>query len=144
MMQQHDDAVYLFLSPLNSIMLVAILSRSQQKYKKYRMQFIDVSDFIRTGKIKIIKTTHFGDNRYDDFTTHHDPIRQQKYLSRHRNDPHEFYTAGELSRTILWSSPQFDIAVKNYKQKHGIHVVCIDLDTATVSNSNSSISSKNN
>jgi hypothetical protein len=66
------------------------------KHYKYNAVF--------TKKDKSIKIVPFGDNRYQDYTQHHDKKRRELYLARHRknenwNDPE---TAGSLSRYILW------------------------------------------
>ena len=65
---------------------------------------------------------NFGDNRYQDYTQHHDIERQKKYLIRHKNDPTAYDTPGELSRIILWSAPSLRGGIKNYTRKHRIVV----------------------
>lgn len=67
------------------------------------------------------KTTHFGAAGMSDFTKHKDPARMQRYLARHRkrenwNDP---YSAGSLSRWILWNKPSFRASVTDYKRRFG-------------------------
>ena len=46
------------------------LQPSNRLYKKYYV-------LLPSGQI-----IHFGDNRYDDFTTHKDPIRRLRYRAR--------------------------------------------------------------
>jgi hypothetical protein len=68
-----------------------VLKKSTRKHKKWMMDF---------GNNKV----HFGDDRYQDYTQHHDKERQKKYITRHAKDPHDYDTAGQLSRVILWSA----------------------------------------
>ena len=49
-----------------------VLSRSKRKNKKYS---------ITTPDEKII---HFGARGYEDFTTHKDPERKERYIARHK------------------------------------------------------------
>lgn len=90
------------------------LKKSNAKHKKFAAVF--------TKENGHTKTVNFGDDRYEDFTQHKDPERKKKYLQRHRKDSHQFNTPGELSRVILWSSPNLQTAVKNYEKKHNIKV----------------------
>jgi hypothetical protein len=90
------------------------LKKSNAKHKKFAAVFQKQNGYT--------KTVNFGDDRYQDFTQHKDPERKKKYLRRHRNDPHNFDSAGELSRVILWSSPNLETAVKKYEKKHNIKV----------------------
>ena len=71
---------------------------------------------------KTIKIIPFGDNRYEDFTQHHNKRRRELYILRHEknenwNDPE---TAGALSRYILWgNSKKIDTNIKEFKKKFG-------------------------
>ena len=48
----------------------------------------------------------FGDNRYEDYTKHHDKKRRKNYLTRTKsmrgNWKNNKYSANNLSRNILW------------------------------------------
>lgn len=88
-----------------------IIERATAKGKKWKATFPD-------GTV-----TSFGATGYEDYTTHGDEARQKNYISRHRKDPHGMKTAGELSRTLLWYSPSWTQAKKNYERKHGVTVV---------------------
>lgn len=44
------------------------------------------------------KLIHFGDNRYQDYTTHHDKTRRDRYHSRHQHD--DFY---DTTKPSFWS-----------------------------------------
>ena len=52
---------------------------------------------------------HFGRQGYSDYTKHKDPLRMERYLTRHRSRENwtrsGAKTAGFWSRWILWSSP---------------------------------------
>lgn len=69
-----------------------------------------------------IKTTHFGDMRYQDYTDHHDEMRKVSYLNRHRKneDWNDSTRAGTLSRYILWEHKNIDTAIKEYKKRFGL------------------------
>tara|TARA_R110002012_G_scaffold77542_1_gene196744 strand:- start:52 stop:327 length:276 start_codon:yes stop_codon:yes gene_type:complete len=81
--------------------------RSNRKYKKYMAIFGD------GNKI------HFGDNRYDDYTSHKDITRKNRYLARHRTRENwnDFQSSGSLSRWILWNKPTLREAIKDYKKR---------------------------
>jgi hypothetical protein len=68
-----------------------IIEPSTNKTKKYKATFSN-------GVV-----THFGAKGYEDYTIHHDKARKKNYLQRHVHDSHNPRSAGELSRTILWS-----------------------------------------
>lgn len=67
------------------------------------------------------KRISFGAKGYKDFTQHHDPLRRERYLDRHRTrenwrDP---MTAGALSRWILWNTQSIATNVRRFKQRFG-------------------------
>jgi hypothetical protein len=68
------------------------------QYAKFRVMLVGAN---RT------KTVYFGDNRYEDYTMHHDPARKQRYLNRHRarEDFSNPETAGFWSANLLWNKP---------------------------------------
>ncbi len=47
----------------------------------------------------------------------------KNYISRHRNDPTSVKTAGELSRVLLWSDPDWRKAKRNLESQHGVKVL---------------------
>lgn len=64
----------------------------------------------------------FGAKGYEDYTQHHNPLRQENYLLRHRsredwNDP---MTPGALSRYILWESTSLHDAVRKFKRRFSL------------------------
>lgn len=62
------------------------------------------------------KTVHFGSRGMSDYTIHKDPERKERYLQRHRrnenwNNP---FTAGALSRWVLWNKPTLKASINDY------------------------------
>ena len=65
------------------------------------------------------KHVYFGSRGMSDYTLHKDASRKQLYLQRHRarenwNNP---YTAGSLSRWILWNKPTLRASIADYKRR---------------------------
>ena len=65
------------------------------------------------------RTTDFGHLAYEDYTDHKDEQRKIRYLNRHRkrenwDDP---YSAGALSRWILWNEPTIEKSLKDYRRR---------------------------
>ena len=79
-------------------------------------------DAIFTRKDGTTKTVHFGDNRYEDYTQHHNKMRRALYIKRHQknenwNDPE---SAGSLSRHILWGdSTNIHKNIRDFRNKFG-------------------------
>jgi hypothetical protein len=65
------------------------------------------------------KKVSFGAYGYEDYTTHGDAERMERYLKRHKNneDWSDPYTAGFWSRWLLWSKPSMKEAIKE-TEKH--------------------------
>lgn len=65
---------------------------------------------------------HFGSRGYEDFTTHKDEARKQRYLKRH--EPRENWnnplTAGFWSRWILWNLPTVKASLAFTKKQFGL------------------------
>ena len=61
----------------------------------------------------------FGAKGYEDYTQHHNPLRKENYLTRHRarEDWKDPMTAGALSRWILWEYPSLERSVREFKRK---------------------------
>lgn len=65
------------------------------------------------------KIVHFGSAGYSDFTINKDISKKKNYIKRHQvnenfNDP---YSAGSLSRWILWNKPTIEESISDYKKK---------------------------
>ena len=87
---------------------------STAKGKKYTAIFYDGD--------KKIKTVHFGSAGMSDFTKHRDEERKQRYLDRHRKNENwnDKFSAGALSRFILWNKPTLSASIADYKKKFGL------------------------
>lgn len=102
-------------NPPRKLRLLSI-DRSQSRGKKYRALFQDES----TGRTR---TVHFGATGYEDYTTHRDPERKARYLTRHgrgREDWSNPTTPGSLSRWILWNKPTLEESVRDFKRRFGL------------------------
>jgi len=71
---------------------------------------------------KKIKTTHFGDERYEDYTIHKDKERLKNYNTRHGSKKsgekwQQPMTAGALSKWILWNKPSLTGSFADYKRR---------------------------
>lgn len=91
------------------------ITASSRKHKKYVAVFYDKDK-------KKVKTTHFGDSRYDDYTQHHNEMRKASYLNRHKSneDWNDYTRSGSLSRYILWEHKNIDTAIKEYMKRFGL------------------------
>jgi len=68
-----------------------------------------------------VKTTHFGSSGYSDYTIHLDSNRKQRYINRHRKNENweDPYSAGSLSRWILWNKTTLSASIADYKMRFG-------------------------
>jgi len=92
-----------------------VIQKGTAKNKKLKAIFYDGD--------KKIKTTQFGDNRYEDYTQHKDKSRRAKYRDRHKKDLEkgDYKSAGYLSYYILWgASTSRDKNIKAYKRRFKI------------------------
>jgi len=96
-------------------MVFVQIKPSTTKAKKLMAVFYD-------EKKKKIKTTHFGQKGFSDFTIHKDKSRKEKYLTRHRARENwdDYMTAGSLSRWILWSKPTLKASISDYKKRFNL------------------------
>ncbi len=85
---------------------------STRKEKKLMAVFYDKDK-------KKIKTTHFGQKTFTDFTINKSNDKKQAYLKRHekRENWNDFMTAGSLSRWILWNKPTLQSSINDYKRR---------------------------
>jgi len=96
-------------------MIKMVIQKGTAKNKKLKAIFYDGD--------KKIKTTQFGDNRYEDYTQHKDKSRRAKYRDRHKKDLEkgDYKSAGYLSYYILWgASTSRDKNIKAYKRRFKI------------------------
>ena len=91
------------------------ISKSQLPKKKLTAVFYN-----KEGKI--VKTTHFGQAGYSDYTIHKDDKRKERYLARHnkRENWEDFTSAGSLSRWILWEDKNYNSAKRKYKKRFNL------------------------
>lgn len=94
-------------------MIKLSIKKSTKKQCKLMATFIDTC-----GNNKVV---HFGRSGYSDYTIHKDPERMKRYLKRHKSREkwtgRGLFTAGALSRWILWSKPDLKTAITDYKKK---------------------------
>lgn len=88
-----------------------VIKKSTQPKKKYMAVFTDNG--------KKVKTTHFGSAGMSDFTKHKDEERKKRYLDRHRKNENwnDKFSAGALSRWILWNKPTLRASIADYKRR---------------------------
>lgn len=93
-------------------MVKMVIEKGTAKNKKLKAIFYD-------DKGKKIKTTQFGDNRYEDYTLSKDKKQRDKYRNRHKKDLEkgDYKSAGFLSYYILWGdSTSRNTNIKKYKK----------------------------
>jgi len=95
-------------------MIEAYLKKSNRKNKKYMIKIEN-------------KTIHFGDNRYDDYTSHKDEDRKNRYINRHNKNENwnisGIYTPGFWSLHLLWSENTLNKSIKNIEDKFKIKII---------------------
>jgi hypothetical protein len=73
------------------------------------------------------KTVHFGAKGYEDYTTHRDPIRKDRYIARHRSrenwTKHGIDTAGFWARWLLWNKPSLQASINDTMKRFNIDIV---------------------
>ncbi len=96
-------------------MVKMVIEKGSGKNKKWKAIFYDGD--------KKIKTTQFGDSRYEDYTQHKDKKRRDKYRLRHKKDLSKgnYMNAGFLSYYILWGeSAALKTNINKYKKKFNL------------------------
>ena len=87
-------------------------------YYPYKSDKKDKKYYIITNTNKKI---YFGAAGYEDFTTHKDEERKQRYIARHKNES-KFWndpnTASFWARFYLWEKPTKKEAYENIKKKY--------------------------
>lgn len=93
------------------------IEKATAKNKKWKAIFSHIVD----GKRKVIKTTSFGDNRYEDYTQHKSKERRTAYRKRHSKDLEKgsYMSAGWLSHGLLWGTyTDLNKNINSYKRKY--------------------------
>lgn len=87
-----------------------VISPSTKKNKKYK------------AVINNDKTIHFGHTQYQDFTTHKDTERKERYIARHKKNEDwtktGVDTAGFMSRWITWNKDTIEKSVQDLNKKY--------------------------
>ena len=89
-------------------------------YYPYKSDKPDKKYYIITNTNKKV---YFGAAGYEDFTTHRDEERKQRYIARHNNKNEDWTknginTAGFWSYHYLWHYPTKKEAYENIKKKY--------------------------
>ena len=86
-----------------------VISKSDNKNKKMK------------AVINNKKTIHFGAKGYEDFTTHKDKDRKQRYIDRHKKredwGASGVDTAGFYSKHVLWNKDTLTKSVDDLNKK---------------------------
>jgi len=70
------------------------------------------------------KKIKFGAIGYEDYTTHKDKERMERYLLRHKKeDWNNKNSKGYWSRWLLWSEPSLTAAIRNTKKRFNIKII---------------------
>ena len=68
-----------------------------------------------------LKTTTFGDKRYENYTIHKDNKRKELYRKRHHKDKiNDPMSAGALSWYLLWNFKTMKESIKDYEKRFNI------------------------
>lgn len=67
----------------------------------------------------------FGAKGMSDFTMHQDPLRKDRYLTRHSKREHwsDPLTPGFWSRWLLWNKKTLGASAKDVRRRFGISVL---------------------
>ena len=70
------------------------------------------------------KRIHFGDSRYDDYTSTNDEERKERYLTRHKSaeDWNDLNTAGAWSRWLLWNKRTISQSIKDMEKRFNVKI----------------------
>jgi hypothetical protein len=96
--------------------MLAVITTSNRKDKKY------VSIIVSDGKVK---TVQFGASGYEDFTTHKDENRKEKYIKRHQKneDWDDPYKPGFWAKNLLWNKISLEDSAKDIEEKFNIKII---------------------
>jgi len=97
-------------------MVKMVIEKATAKNKKLKAIFYD-------DEGKKIKTTSFGDSRYEDYRMHKDKERRSKYRSRHKVylKKGNYMSPSYLSFYLLWGdSTSLNTNIKQYKKKFNL------------------------
>jgi hypothetical protein len=90
-----------------------------KKYYPYKSDNPEKKFYVITNDNKKV---YFGAAGYEDFTTHKDEARKQRYIARHKKNEDwtksGIDTPGFWSRFYLWEKPTKKEAYENIKKKY--------------------------
>ena len=88
-----------------------------KKYYPYKSDKPEKKFYIITNDNKKV---YFGAAGYEDFTTHKDEARKQRYIARHKKneDWDDINSVAFWSRFYLWEKPTKKEAYENIKKKY--------------------------
>ncbi len=92
-----------------------VIEKGTAKNKKFKAIFYDGD--------KTVKTSQFGDIRYEDYTQHKDKTRRTKYRNRHKGNlsKTDYMSPAHLSFYLLWGdSTSLNSNIKKYKKKFNL------------------------
>lgn len=92
---------------------IEILPSTRNK-KRFLAKFIKDDD--------IIKKVHFGQKGGETYIDHNDDEKKKNYLKRHvvNENWNDMYSAGALSRYILWNKPTLEESINDYKRRFNL------------------------
>jgi hypothetical protein len=97
-------------------MVKMVIEKATAKNKKYKAIFYD-------DQGKKLKSSNFGDTRYEDYTTHKDKERRERYRARHKKylKTGDYSKPSHLSFYLLWgNSSSLKTNISNYKKKFNL------------------------
>ena len=93
--------------------MIVYLKKSNRNNKKYIAEIHDGTN---------IDKVHFGDSRYEDYTTHKDDKRKELYIARHKSTENwkksGIRTAGFWSYWILWNKATVEESIEYLNKKY--------------------------
>lgn len=92
-----------------------VIKKSTNPKKKYMAIFKD-------EKGKKVKTTHFGAAGFSHYPIHKNEERKKRYIDRHKKNENwnDKFSAGALSRWILWNKPTLRDSIADYKRRFNL------------------------
>lgn len=90
---------------------------------KFRLEKATDGKHKWVGVFDETKHVPFGAVGYSDYTIHHDKLRRERYLTRHRRNEtwSNPQAAGSLSRYILWGdSTSIDANVRAFRRRFSL------------------------
>ena len=92
-----------------------ILSKSDKLQKKYKVEFVNPETNRKNS-------LYFGDSRYDDYTTHKDEDRKQRYLQRHTEKKDNPAKPAFWATNLLWNEPTISGSIRDIEKKYKIKI----------------------